>query len=97
MASGMEIPFYQVDVFTDHIFGGNPLAVFTNGQDLKEEHLQKVAREMNLSETTFVYPSTKDEADFDVRIYPYPGNSLCRPPYPWHCIRSQKKWIRGNR
>ncbi len=69
MASGMETPFYQVDVFTDHIFGGNPLAVFTNGQDLKEEHLQKVAREMNLSETTFVYPSTKDEADFDVRIF----------------------------
>jgi len=69
MASGMEIPFYQVDVFTNHIFGGNPLAVFTKGQDLKEEYLQKVAREMNLSETTFVFPSTKDEADFDVRIF----------------------------
>ena len=65
----METPFYQVDVFTNHIFGGNPLAVFTKGQDLKEEHLQKVAREMNLSETTFVFPSTKDEADFDVRIF----------------------------
>ena len=65
----METPFYQVDVFTNHIFGGNPLAVFTKGQDLKEEYLQKVAREMNLSETTFVFPSTKDEADFDVRIF----------------------------
>ena len=69
MANGMETPFYQVDVFTDHIFGGNPLAVFTKGQDLKEEYLQKVAREMNLSETTFVFPSTQDEADFDVRIF----------------------------
>ncbi len=68
-ASGMETPFYQVDVFTDHIFGGNPLAVFTQGQNFKEEDLQKVAREMNLSETTFVYPSTKKEADFDVRIF----------------------------
>lgn len=67
--SGMEIPFYQVDVFTDHIFGGNPLAVFTNGQNFKEEDLQKVAREMNLSETTFVYPPSTDEADFDVRIF----------------------------
>ncbi len=65
----MKIPFYQVDVFTDHIFGGNPLAVFTTGQDFREEHLQRVAREMNLSETTFVYPATHDEADFDVRIF----------------------------
>jgi len=65
----MEIPFYQVDVFTDHIFGGNPLAVFTSGQSFKEEDLQKVAREMNLSETTFVYPASTDEADFDVRIF----------------------------
>jgi trans-2,3-dihydro-3-hydroxyanthranilate isomerase len=65
----MGTPFYQVDVFTDHIFGGNPLAVFTEGQKFKEEDLQKIAREMNLSETTFVYPSTKNEADFDVRIF----------------------------
>ena len=65
----MEISFYQVDVFTDHIFGGNPLAVFTDGQCFREEDLQMVAREMNLSETTFVYPSTRDEADFDVRIF----------------------------
>jgi trans-2,3-dihydro-3-hydroxyanthranilate isomerase len=68
-ASGVETPFYQVDVFTDHIFGGNPLAVFTNAQDFKEEDLQKVAREMNLSETTFVYPPTRDEASWDVRIF----------------------------
>lgn len=65
----MEIPFYQVDVFTDHIFGGNPLAVFTSGQSFQEGELQKVAREMNLSETTFVYPSSTNEADFDVRIF----------------------------
>ena len=65
----MEISFYQVDVFTDHIFGGNPLAVFTSGQSFREEQLQKVAREMNLSETTFVYPSSMDAADFDVRIF----------------------------
>ncbi len=65
----MEIPFYQVDVFTNRIFGGNPLAVFTNGQSFAEEDLQKVAREMNLSETTFVYPSSTDNADFDVRIF----------------------------
>ncbi len=65
----MEIHFYQVDVFTDHVFGGNPLAVFPKSQSLKEENLQKIAREMNLSETTFVYPPSADEADFDVRIF----------------------------
>lgn len=65
----MAIAFYQVDVFTDHIFGGNPLAVFTEGHSFKEEDLQKVAKEMNLSETTFVFPSSSAEADFDVRIF----------------------------
>jgi trans-2,3-dihydro-3-hydroxyanthranilate isomerase len=76
----MGIPFYQVDVFTDHIFGGNPLAVFTEGQKLKEEDLQKIAREMNLSETSFVYPSTKNEADFDVRIF----TPTCEIPFAGH-------------
>jgi trans-2,3-dihydro-3-hydroxyanthranilate isomerase len=78
--SAMEIPFYQVDVFTDHIFGGNPLAVFPKGQCFREEDLQKVAREMNLSETTFVYPSSKDGADFDVRIF----TPSCEIPFAGH-------------
>jgi trans-2,3-dihydro-3-hydroxyanthranilate isomerase len=65
----METTFFQVDVFTDHIFGGNPLAVFPEGQHFREDQLQKVAREMNLSETTFVYPSSTNDADFDVRIF----------------------------
>ena len=76
----MEISFYQVDVFTKHLFGGNPLAVFPQAQDFKEEDLQKVAREMNLSETTFVYPSTSDEADFDVRIF----TPTCEIPFAGH-------------
>ncbi|MBT5260541.1 MAG: PhzF family phenazine biosynthesis protein [Nitrospina sp.] len=76
----MEISFYQVDVFTKQLFGGNPLAVFPQAQDFKEEDLQKVAREMNLSETTFVYPSTSDEADFDVRIF----TPTCEIPFAGH-------------
>ena len=76
----MEISFYQVDVFTKHLFGGNPLAVFPQAQDFKEEDLQKVAREMNLSETTFVYPSTSEEADFDVRIF----TPTCEIPFAGH-------------
>jgi trans-2,3-dihydro-3-hydroxyanthranilate isomerase len=65
----LETPFYQVDVFSDELFGGNPLAVFLRGEGFKEVQFQQVAREMNLSETTFVLPSSHPDADFDVRIF----------------------------
>ncbi len=61
--------FFQVDVFTDRMFGGNPLAVFPEpGNFWKADHLN-IAREMNLSETTFVYPPENPEADFRIRIF----------------------------
>ena len=44
------------DVFADRALEGNQLAVFTDARDLREEELQRLAREMNLSETTFVLP-----------------------------------------
>ncbi len=65
----METPFYQVDVFSGELFGGNPLAVFLRGEDFKESQLQQVALEMNLSETTFIFPSSHPDADYDVRIF----------------------------
>ncbi len=46
--------FLQLDVFTDHAFGGNPLAVFPEAEGLSTEDMLKIAREMNLSETVFV-------------------------------------------
>ncbi|HEY0429314.1 MAG TPA: PhzF family phenazine biosynthesis protein [Pyrinomonadaceae bacterium] len=49
--------FYQLDVFTEKAFQGNPLAVFSGGEDLSDEEMQSIAREMNLSETVFVLPS----------------------------------------
>ena len=48
--------YHRVDVFTDRAFGGNPLAVVTNGRGVLEETMQSVAKEFNLSETTFVLP-----------------------------------------
>jgi trans-2,3-dihydro-3-hydroxyanthranilate isomerase len=45
------------DVFTDTPLEGNGLAVFTDAREIPEERLQPLAREMNLSETVFVYPS----------------------------------------
>jgi len=65
----LDTPFYQVDVFSNKLFGGNPLAVFLKGEDFKEEQLLQAAREMNLSETTFVFPPSHTTADFDVRIF----------------------------
>ena len=46
--------FLQLDVFTDHAFSGNPLAVFPEAEGLSDEVMMKIAREMNLSETAFV-------------------------------------------
>ena len=64
-----EHDFVQVDVFTDVPFGGNPLAVFPEAEGLTSEEMQKLAREMNLSETTFVLPPEAPGADFKVRIF----------------------------
>ena len=61
--------FYQVDVFTNQAFGGNPLAVFPDATGLDTPTMQKIALEMNLSETTFVFPATTPEANFKVRIF----------------------------
>lgn len=61
--------FVTVDVFTDRIFGGNPLAVFPDVQDLTEAQMQLVARELNLSETTFVFPPADPAHAARLRIY----------------------------
>ena len=50
--------FTQCDVFTTQAFGGNPLAVFPEGDGVDDVMMQAVAREMNLSETVFVLPPT---------------------------------------
>jgi trans-2,3-dihydro-3-hydroxyanthranilate isomerase len=65
----IEYRFIQVDVFTDTPFGGNPLAVFPEADGLTTEEMQKLAKEMNLSETTFVLPPQAPGADFKVRIF----------------------------
>ncbi len=50
----MELDFRTLDVFTDETFGGNPLGVFPDAAHLPSELMQKVALEMNLSETVFL-------------------------------------------
>lgn len=53
--------FYQVDAFTENPYEGNPCAVFPDGGDLTDEQMLKIAREMNLSESAFLFPSDKAE------------------------------------
>ena len=61
--------FAQVDVFTDRVFGGNPLAVVFDADGLGDAEMQAIAREMNLSETTFLLPPTRPECAARVRIF----------------------------
>jgi trans-2,3-dihydro-3-hydroxyanthranilate isomerase len=58
-----------VDVFTNRAFGGNSLAVFTNPHGLQPATMQAIAKEMNLSETTFVLPPQDPKHDYQVRIF----------------------------
>ena len=61
--------FETVDVFTDRRFGGNPLAVVPDAQGLSGEEMQAIAREFNLSETTFVLPPRDQAHAAEVRIF----------------------------
>jgi trans-2,3-dihydro-3-hydroxyanthranilate isomerase len=56
------------DVFTDVPFAGNQLAVFTDAREIPEDRLQQLAREINFSETVFVYPA-EGEGDARIRIF----------------------------
>jgi trans-2,3-dihydro-3-hydroxyanthranilate isomerase len=49
--------YYTCDVFTDTRFGGNPLAVLPDAAGLSDERMQRIAREFNFSETSFVFPA----------------------------------------
>jgi trans-2,3-dihydro-3-hydroxyanthranilate isomerase len=69
------------DVFTDVALAGNQLAVFTDAREIPDELLQPIAREINFSETVFVYPGT-GEGDARIRIFT-PGSEL---PFAGHPI-----------
>ncbi len=76
----MNLPFYIVDVFAEEKYAGNQLAVVRGGADLSDETLQKIALEMNYSETTFVLSEEEIEGGYDVRIFT-PGDEV---PFAGH-------------
>src|SRR5215212_4294380 len=73
--------YHLVDVFTDRAFGGNPLAVVANGRGVRPETMQAVAKEFNLSETTFVLPPDDPRHDWRVRIFT-PSSELPMAGHP---------------
>jgi trans-2,3-dihydro-3-hydroxyanthranilate isomerase len=69
MASRRTYRYRVVDVFTQRALEGNPLAVFPDALDLDGATMQRIARELNLSETTFVSPATRADCAARVRIF----------------------------
>ena len=66
----MRLNYHLLDVFTDRQFDGNQLAVFPNPpQELPTSAMQNIAKELNLSETTFVFPPIDPAHDFRLRIF----------------------------
>jgi trans-2,3-dihydro-3-hydroxyanthranilate isomerase len=93
--------FTQVDVFTQKPLAGNPLAIFPDAHGLADAEMQDLAREMNLSETTFIFPrdaATERREGKKVRIFtveaelPFAGHpTLGTSLYLYASQPSQKK------
>ena len=60
---------YQVDSFTRERFHGNPAGVVPNADGLTDDQMQRIAREMNNSETAFIFQSDDPVADVEVRFF----------------------------
>ena len=73
--------FWRVDVFTDTPLTGNPLAVFPRASGLSDVEMLGIAREMNLSETTFVLPARNPAAHYRNRIFT-PGGEIAFAGHP---------------
>lgn len=65
----MKKVIYQVDAFSDVPFGGNPAGVVLDAIGLNHIQMLKIAREINLSETAFIFPLQDDVADYEVRFF----------------------------
>jgi len=92
-------PFIQLDVFTSQPLQGNQLAVFPDASGLSEAQMQAIAREMNLSETTFILPrdaATEAREGTKVRIFtveeelPFAGHPTLGTAFYLHSSHPQK-------
>ncbi|MEE4174121.1 MAG: PhzF family phenazine biosynthesis protein [Xanthomonadales bacterium] len=82
--------FRQVDVFSSQPFRGNPVAVVHDAAGISDQEMAAFARWTNLSETTFLLPATRGEADYRLRIFT-PGGEL---PFAGHpTLGSAHAWL----
>lgn len=92
------LTFYIVDVFAEEKYAGNQLAVFRGGNTLTDVERQRIAKEMNFSETTFILSETRRDGGFDVRIFT-PGAEVPFAGHPTlgtaHIIRTEIGRERG--
>jgi PhzF family phenazine biosynthesis protein len=85
----MKRPFALVDVFTTTVGLGNPVAVVVDAEGMTTEEMQRFARWMNLSETTFVVEPTQAGADYRARIFtvsaelPFAGHPTLGTCHAW--------------
>lgn len=73
--------YVVVDVFTENALEGNALAVFPHASGIEEALLPKIARELNLSETVFVYPAARPDCAARLRIFT-PARELAFAGHP---------------
>ena len=82
-------PFSQVDVFSTEPLKGNPVAVVHDADAISDEEMQRFAHWTNLSETTFLLPSTDPAADYRLRIFtpseelPFAGHPTIGSAHAW--------------
>ncbi|MGE5483872.1 MAG: PhzF family phenazine biosynthesis protein [Ignavibacteriales bacterium] len=82
--------FYIVDVFAEEKYAGNQLAVIRDAATLQTAEIQKIARETNYSETTFILSDTPRDGGYDVRIFtpereiPFAGHPTLGTAYIIH-------------
>lgn len=89
----LSLPFEQVDVFADHPYEGNALAVVVDADELTTEQMQAFARWTQLSETTFLLRPEAPGAHYRVRIF----TPLRELPFAGHpTLGSCKVWLARN-
>ena len=81
MAQVKSYRYAVVDVLTREPLAGNPLAVFPDASEFDETTMQKIARELNLAETAFVLPATRENCVARVRIFT-PAKELAFAGHP---------------
>jgi len=92
-----DLTFYIVDVFAEQKYAGNQLAVVRDARSLPDVQMQKIAKEMHFSETTFILSDKKRKGGYDVRIFtpehelPFAGHPTLGTAYV-----IQQKIIRKN-